>query len=151
VGAGFGNVLLYRSDSSLISGAICWQTRSIYCHAALLYPDGNTVIEAVQFRGVQKRQWNDNDEKRADIFEVEGMSDWQWRNALRFAEDELGCGYDYRSIFRFITRTDAGSDKRWFCSELVFAAIEFGNGRLLSRTRPWKVAPGHLALSPRLR
>jgi uncharacterized protein YycO len=145
---GCGNVLLYRG-TGLISTIIKWQTRSGYSHAALLYPDGVTIIEAIQFHGVRKRQANIKDDP-CDIFEVQGMTSDQWAQVFALAEAEIGCGYDYRSIFRFITRTKAGSPNRWFCSEFVFDLFQKVDVNLLARIKPWAVSPGHLALPPRL-
>jgi uncharacterized protein YycO len=149
--AGCGKVLLYWGGRGLIDRLICWQTRSPYCHAALLYPDGQTVIEAVAFKGVQQRQIDPSE--KLEAFDVIGMNSGEWQLAFDFAERELaaGCGYDYRSIFRFITRTKAGSKNRWFCSELVFASVRHGGVYLLERTHDWATAPGHLAWSPLLR
>ena len=144
---GAGKVLLYRGRGG-IDKLIEWQTRSIYSHAALLYPNGLTVIESEQGYGVRRRVFDDSE--WADRFAVDGMTAAQWDAAFKFAENEIGCGYDYRSVARFLTRRTAGSPTRWFCSELVFAALRVAGVKLLNRIYDWEVAPGHLALSTRL-
>jgi hypothetical protein len=39
---------------------------------------------------------------------------------------------------------------RWFCSELVFAALAHAGVHLFARIEPWAVSPGLLAISPLL-
>jgi uncharacterized protein YycO len=104
----------------------------------------------MQFAGVRVRFLKEEDWKHIEVYDVVGMTPGQWVETVRFLEGEIGCGYDYRSIFRFLTRTKAGSKNRWFCSELVFAAIDRSRFRLLQRVSEWAVAPGHLRLSPLL-
>jgi len=78
------------------------------------------------------------------------MLDGQWSMVVEFARSQVGKPYDWRSVFRFLTREKAGTPGRWFCSELVVAALERGGVRLLNMPA-WAVAPGHLAWSTRLR
>jgi len=143
-------ILLYRGRGP-ISKAIQWQTRSVYSHAAILLPDGVTVIEAMQFKGVRTRSLYDPTVKDAyDQFTVASFGPLQWAMVERFCRKELGSGYDYRNILRFITRTSSGSDSRWFCSELVFAAVQSAGLNLLERIQAWAISPGDLGLSPYL-
>lgn len=142
---GCGRILLYRG-TGVVSYLIRWFTRSEYSHAALLYPDGDTVIESMQGYGVRKRSIYDLDEPY-DVFRVANMTPQQWNYAIAFCAGEIGCGYDYRSVIRFLTRQHAGSPNRWFCSELVFAAIRHAGPWLLERIEDWAVDPGDLRLS----
>jgi uncharacterized protein YycO len=48
----------------------------------------------------------------------------QWQEAVDFATARIGQGYDWRNVFRFLTRIPGRENQRWFCSELVFKAIE---------------------------
>jgi hypothetical protein len=141
-----GRILLYR-NRGFIPWLIRFQTRSVYSHAAILLPDGLTVIEAA-FTGVKARRWNSNDSHYADVFAVRGLTDWARVEAYLW--DEIGCPYDWRSVFRFITRRDAGSKDRWFCSELVMSAIASGYTHLLARIEPWAASPRDLSISPLL-
>ena len=58
--------------------------------------------------------------------------------------------YDWRSVFKFMTRIPARENGKWFCSELVFRAIEKTYMRLLQMKAEY-VNPGHLGASPYLR
>ncbi len=140
-------VLLFRGRGA-ISALIRWQTRSPFSHAALLMPDGR-IVESWQGAGVRVKalaDWSD-----IDVFDVPSMSAGQWNDALRFATDFVGAGYDYRSVMRFVSRRGASEDGRWFCSELVFAALQAAGVDLLERIAASEVSPGLLSLSPLLR
>ncbi|WP_009965321.1 hypothetical protein [Verrucomicrobium spinosum] len=139
-----GVILLFKGRG-IVSGLIRLQTRSVYSHAALLYPDTHTLIESWQGAGVRKKTITDWE--GVDAFIVPGMTEAQWRDAFRFAEAQIGMGYDYRSVARFVSRVSARENERWFCSELVFAALHHAGVDLLARIPAAEVAPGHLAWS----
>lgn len=139
-------VLLFRGRG-LISGLIRFQTRSEYSHAALLMPDGR-ILESWQGAGVRVHELTDW--AGIDAFSVRGMSGDQWDQALAFAWRQLGNRYDYLSVLRFVSRRDAPENGRWFCSELVFAALAIAGVRLLARVEAAEVSPGMLAWSPLL-
>lgn len=139
-------VLLFRGRG-IISTLIRWQSRSQYSHAALLMPDGR-IVESWQGAGVRTKpvtDWTD-----IEAYDVAGMSDHQWDLALDFAMELEGHGYDYRAVLRFVSRRPAADNERWFCSELVFAALQSAGVDLLSRISAAAVSPGMLSLSPRL-
>lgn len=136
-------VLLFRGRG-VISALIRWQTRSVYSHAALLLEDGETIIEAWQGDGVRKKKLGSRE--NIDAFRVAGGVDWP--TAIAFAEAQIGKRYDYRQVFRFLSRRSGKTDEHWFCSELVFAALREGDVPLLERIEPWAVSPGLLAVSP---
>ena len=140
-------VLLFRGRG-FISASIRWQTRSPYSHAALLYPDGKTIIEAWQFRGVQKREVIDWE--GIEVFEAPNLDAWRWEQIFHFAESKIGKRYDYRGVLRFLSRIPASTDDAWFCSELVFAAFQSAGWNLLHETTAGAVSPAMLALSPLL-
>ena len=139
-------ILLFRGRGP-VSALIRWQTRSQYSHAALLLQDGS-VIEAWQGGGV-RRKWL-RDWVGVDILSVPGMTDEQWHQAIAFARAQIGLRYDWRGVFRFVSRRRAPGDDRWFCSELVYAACRSAGVDLLRDTDPAEVSPGMLARSPLL-
>lgn len=145
----YGRVLLFTGGDP-IAAIVRWQSRSRYSHAALLIPGTNTVIESYPFHGVRKRELTARDWERIHAFEVPGMTGQQWRECIQFAEAQLGMGYDWRNVLRFVTRIPARENHRWFCSELVFRAIEHAYLRILMMSAGY-VNPGHLAASPYLR
>ena len=142
-------ILLY-SGTSTISRLIRWQTRSQYSHAAAILPDG-TLIEAREFEGVLSRYPTISRDMEAERFTVE-VTDAQAEIIERFLKAQVGKRYDYTMVARFVTRRDEArrTSKKWFCSELVFAAFKKAGVALLRDTEPWEVSPGMLARSPLL-
>jgi hypothetical protein len=145
-----GRVLLFRG-TGLVGWLIKWQTRSPYSHAALLYPDGRTVIEAREFRGVREHVLTEKEWEQVDVFEVPEMDEDQWRAVWVKARGLLGLPYDYWAVLKFVSRRPARQNGRWFCSELVCNVLASVGCRLLERMPCHETHPGHLRLSPKLR
>jgi len=147
-------ILLCRGKGGLIAKAIQWQTRSPYSHASILDQAGY-VYEAAA-RGVVKvdtKGWTWEDAVKhwgeIEVLDVP-VSQGQHADILAFLEAQLGKGYDYTMVLRFITRKQESraSTGKWFCSELVFAAFHHAGLDLLRRTEPWEVSPGLLSRTP---
>lgn len=127
---------------------IRWQTRSRYSHAAILLDDGH-IIESWQKGGVQIshiKDWS-----KIDAYSVDGMTPDQWETAIKFAKSQLGKKYDFRSIFRFLSKRKAPDNSKWFCSELVYAALTVAGVELLRNIESSEVSPAILSYSPKLR
>lgn len=139
-------VLLFRGRG-VISALVRWQTRSVYSHAALLLPDGQ-ILESWQGAGVRVRSFSDW--SGVECFSVHGATPAKWRQAVDFGLQQVGSGYDYVSVLRFISRRNAPDNGRWFCSELVAAALQVAGLPLLSRVDPAEVSPAMLSWSPLL-
>ena len=144
-----GHILLF-TGGDFISWIVKWQSRSHYSHAALRIPGTNRVIESYPGKGVRERELTAKDWEKIHAYEVTGMTAEQWAEAVEFCQSQLGMPYDWRSVFKFMTRTPARENGKWFCSELVFRAIERTYIRLLQMTAEY-VNPGHLGASPYLR
>ena len=142
-------VALFRGRVSLISRAIEWDTRSPYCHAAIVQTDGS-VIESIEGVGVHRIDAIPQGDTY-DLFTVQGLTGPGEMAAMRFLGAQLGLPYANLDIVGFLTRCpeqkEAGA---WFCSELVYAAIRAGGVDLLARVEPFQVSPGALAMSPYL-
>jgi uncharacterized protein YycO len=137
-------IILFKGRG-FISQMIRWQTRSRFSHAALRMRDGR-IVEAWQGKGVRITELTDYAD--VEVFRVPSMSDEQWDKAIAFACAEVGKGYDYWGVIRFVSRRLLPTTERWFCSELVFAAIRAAGVNLLQNVHPEQVAPGAIALSP---
>jgi uncharacterized protein YycO len=138
-------ILLFRGRG-FFSQLIRWQTRSRYSHAAFLLPDGR-VLEAWHsgVRIAALRSWRD-----IEAFDVQAADAHQWAAVMTFARAQVGRGYDFRGVLRFLSRRRQPHDEQWFCSELVFAALQHAGVDLLRDTDPAEVSPGMLARSPLL-
>jgi len=136
------------SGRGMISRLIRWQTRSQYSHAALTRARSNVVLESWQGKGVREKRlmdWRDVTRFDVDCTEEQGNAAWQ------VADGKIGAGYDYRAIFRFMSRRKHKVNTKWFCSELVFVALQCAGVNLLERIPASHVSPGMLALSPLLK
>lgn len=142
-------VVLFRGKGCVAS-LIKWQTRSRYSHAAILTSDG-TLIQSQGKPGVHAiPDWIQT--RDAELFDVQGLK-WEDENtALSFLSDQIGKPYDFLMVARFVSRLQENrkSSGKWFCSELVFAALQKAGVDLLRDTEPWEVSPGLLSKSPLL-
>jgi len=144
-----GKVLLFKGGNP-ISWIVKKQSRSIYSHAALLIPGTKSCIESFPGVGVRIRQLTDKDWTEIDLYDVRGMSPEMWASAIDFARKQIGMSYDWWSVLRFVSKSAARDNNRWFCSELCHKAISEAGIRLLERIPSAEVAPAHLAISPLL-
>lgn len=140
-------ILLFKGKG-LISRLIQWQTRGSYSHAAILFDDG-VLIEAVEGRGVRKRGYDPAE--GADEFEIVNLRLDRMPRLRDFAEKQVGKGYDYLAILRFIDRERMPENDKWFCSELAFAALKEAGVIALERIDESNVSPHLLSISPFLR
>ncbi len=152
-------IALYRGRSWL-SKAIMWLNWSDYSHASLITSAG-TEIEAwagdgirgilkggsvleVQF-GLQHTSGT-----HVDVFEVVDLPEDVARRIEARIRTQIGAGYDWAGVFKFVTRGAPVEDGKWFCSELVAWAFAKEGWPLLNKP-PQKIFPGELAASPKLR
>ena len=143
--------LLFCRGHGLISALIRWQTWGRYSHVAIEI--GGWVYEAVPRRGVRKTPAAKYNWVNVDVFTTD-FGDRFDIPIREFLEDKLGRSYDYLGVLRFIPRWKEvhSQSKRYFCSELVFAALDWIiPARLLERVPGVKVSPSLLSYSPRLR
>jgi uncharacterized protein YycO len=147
-------VIALVNGTGFISRAIKWQTRSRYSHAAVVVPHKSPrlcVIEAWHKTGV-RRYWPTDEEIRKQMhFYHVYVTEEQAKEVYNFLEKQIGKKYDWKSVFRFVTRKRGIEEDTWFCSELVAAALNYAHVYPFARTQPWEVSPGFLARSPLLR
>lgn len=144
--------LLLYCGTSWVSKAIRWQTRSIYSHAAVLLPTG-FVYEAWTKGGVVKAESVGANHKDGTVIDCFTFESNTTSDALivTFLEQHLGDKYDYLSVLRFLDRRreSVSSQDKWFCSELVFAAMAYAGLAPLERIEAYAVNPGMLGISPK--
>lgn len=140
-------ITLHRGKS-VVSRLIRWQTRGDYSHAGIILPDGR-FFESREGKGVRSfNGWVANEGESVEFYAVQ-VNDQQAEEIISFLEAQLGKGYDWTMVLRFVTREQESraSTGKWFCSELVFAAFQQAGVNLLARTEPWEVSPGLLSRS----
>lgn len=141
-------ILQYRGIS-VISRMIRWQTRSVYSHSAIMTPVGS-VIEAWHKGGVQEVENISSLHTSGtivDVYEFSAMYGVDETSMLQFAREQLGCGYDFAAILRFLSRRSYTQNNRWFCSELVAKAAERG-GCPIVNLPAHQISPRDVAASP---
>lgn len=142
-------VLLFRGKGFL-SALVRWQTRSKYSHAAILLDDSsNEIIESWPKGGVQRTTIKDW--KYITTFKINvDLTEEQKQTIISFLNNQIDKKYDYLGVFRFLSRESVKPNDQWFCSELVFAALQEANINLLERVNGWAVSPAMLGYSPLL-
>jgi len=142
-------VVLFRGKG-LLSRLIKWQTRGEFSHAAIA--NGDVLYEAREGAGVRAMLWDAEEKKRHDYeeYDVPVANAEQYHDVMRFLQKQLAKPYDYSSVLRFVSRRQASrkSSGKWFCSELVFAALRKGGIELFKNIEPWAVSPQMLSYSP---
>ena len=145
-------VALFK-PSDWLDKLICFFSRGEYSHSAITCYDG-TTFEAKPFE-IVKESSIINGQSRQQVIHLFLLetTPQQDLDIKEFLKRQVGKKYDYLSIFGIIvdtTREGRKASKRWFCSELVFAALEKAGILLLERTYPWKVTPVMISLSNKL-
>jgi uncharacterized protein YycO len=145
--------VLFSATESLGGKLIRIGTRSDWNHVDLLFSDG-TLIGAtsagVQKLTLEKRIYNSS--YRTYAYRIDEVEVKDEQKVYEFAMAQLGKTYDYTAVFAFLLpwRANWNANRRWFCSELVAAAIVAG-GTTIARMDMHRVTPGFLDTSPLLK
>ena len=143
-------ILLYKGKS-LISKAIQFQTRSEYSHCALQLDD-HFIVEAWHVGGVRGIRYSGEGHASGTVVDVYGIhpaAEYDADLVGTFIRKQLGKKYDFWSVGRFLSRRDAPANDKWFCSELVLAALAAGGLDLLHINHA-EASPRDVSISPML-
>jgi hypothetical protein len=164
-------VCAYRGHS-WVSKTIRFQTRSRWSHIALGWWCCGDLLQFGQFgrvieawhKGGKKSLfglwdhgkvretaglWEDHEPgTQVDLFAVRNRCEVLDRSAWEFAVSQIGKGYDFRSVFQFCSRREPSRNRKWFCSELAFSALQHGGYDVLERIPAAMVSPQMLVVSP---
>lgn len=142
-------IIAQYQGKSLISKLIRGQTRSLWSHTAAVLSDGS-VIEAWHKGGVshvKNLSVNHTPGTAVDLFRIKCTPE----QAAGF-EDHLlqivGKKYDFRSVFRFLTKVPAIINDQWFCTEAVVDALNCNNLYPQCRICPAEMSPQLLGIAP---
>ena len=110
-----------RTPGAWLIRAASWWAQ--WSHCGLITRDG-TVIESRMFAGVVETHWLDFID-RYHVHEIVKVEAPDPEQAEKWARLQLGSGYDWGAIVRFISKRFGldQSPKRWHCVELVETAI----------------------------
>ena len=149
-------ILMYKG-LGFVSRAIQVQTRSPYSHVGIQFSDG-AIIEAWHTGGkwpwhgtvrMIGDPWEGHDPRTPiDVFELAG--EYNEASGRLFAERQIGKKYDFRSVWRFMSRRNApANDDRWFCSELGVVICRKALFNILNGNAA-HMSPRDVAMSPML-
>ncbi|OFW47580.1 MAG: hypothetical protein A2163_00735 [Actinobacteria bacterium RBG_13_35_12] len=137
---------------SFLSRLIKWRTWSEISHTAAFLPVkntfGNDCIEAWGNK-VRKGSFNKGHTQGTciDIYSI--YCTLKQRDSFyKWLEKHVGDKYDWCALVGFVTRKHIESDKKWFCSELIFKGLEENGIFLLQNIEAYQVSPGQIGTSP---
>lgn len=140
-------VIELHKGTGLIGNLIKWQTRGVYSHASIMI-DSDLSFESKEFKGVG---FSSRKNKNIDYYLIQ-LSLSQQLKAVEFIDKVNGAKYDYKMVFRFMTRLNESNNtkNKYFCSELVFCLLKFCGINLFNNTEGWQVSPHLLSRSIKL-
>ncbi len=144
--------LAFYRGTGILNKAIRFFSRGGYSHIAVILDNG-IFIEAYPFAGVRYRKSLMDGMKIGTVVEIFDINTPPLESKIisDFLYLQIDKKYDYWSVFGFIlyaTEESRRASKRWFCSELLFAAFRKANINFLERVDAWKVSPSLLSYSP---
>lgn len=138
----------YRGRS-FVSWLIKKQTRSIWSHSAAVLQDGS-VIEAWHVGGVSHvadLSVNHSKGTQVDLFRIE-CTQAQADAFEVLLKKDIGKKYDFRSVFRFLSKHSTCIDDRWFCTEVLDHRLKIINIFTQKRICSAEMSPQLLGISP---
>ena len=116
-----------------------WWTKSPYSHVELIFYDGEKcagglAASASNIDGGVRTKVIDFDPARWDFID---LPDELAERAWRWFREHDGAPYDLVGNLQFVLAPIPHSQRRWFCSEAVAAALGIPD--------PWRYSPGTLA------
>ena len=141
-------ILIRFSRGTGWQGAVVrWATWSWAAHVGFKLPDGRVLDATPQF-GVSIRTTTDDDTARYFLPRApQGLV----RNAVAYASQQIGKPYDWTAIVGMAVRRDWHKPDKWFCSELIEAAMYEAQCELLNDDNHVdRITPRDLLLSPRM-
>ncbi|MBM3251270.1 MAG: hypothetical protein FJZ11_00610 [Candidatus Omnitrophica bacterium] len=133
---------MFKAERDFISKLIAWGTNSKYSHVAVcVSPEMNLAIEAITKGGVRARDIRKIPQDY-DIYRIKPDYAFDLNGTISFLVDKLNNKYDLKGvIFLGLLKLLAKiglplkekankwqKDRDYFCSELCYAAFDFGGG-----------------------
>lgn len=135
--------LLFTRQRTLASFLIRLVTWSSYSHVdvivdGLLY--GSRAFHGVKYEGIDERL---KSASSSVIMEID-YDGFDFHSAKKFAELNIGKKYDWLGAIGIWLKLDIGSNKRWFCSELVAEYLKAGGLSLYDKKYYKRITPQNL-------
>lgn len=115
-------VAFYKAPGDWTDKAVRWWTHGPYSHCELVID--NIWLSASPREGKVRFKDILPDNSKWDFVDIE-LSEEQINHIIVWVGGELGCGYDWMGIaLTQIVNLNMQDPERWFCSELVVAALQ---------------------------
>lgn len=141
-----GDIIVSTTDA-FISGAIRWASGSPVSHAMLYIGDGLVVDSTGPGVEVRTLEQALSDATLAVAFRVPNLDRQQALLVKDYAGQQLGHGYNHMGVLeqalfqltgqRVRVNLGSGSNDRFFCSELIFAAFQEAGAPLTTNPPSW--------------
>ena len=112
--------VIFCKSNTVVGFLLRLATFSKWSHVALEYND--QVIESTMLGGVSQSEYAEFIERQDETSEID-VSDVNKIATWVFIKSQIGKGYDWKAIVSFPFRRSWQDNDRWFCSEVVAAAL----------------------------
>lgn len=133
-------IAFYKGKGNTFDTLTRLWTKSKYSHVELIDSHNNWITSSPRDGGVVKRSV-DFHHNNWDVFEI----NIDEKEVMNFFNEELGKKYDWLGIFfSQIIKLNIHNKSRWFCSEIIHAALIVGGMSKLHFKASNKYNPGSL-------
>lgn len=135
-------IAFYKEKGHIVDYIIRFVTKSKYSHCEILFPDGSMFSSDAWSGGVRFIGKDEYNLSNWDIIYI-SLSEAQLAELIKFCYFKESKEYDWKGVIAFIIPFIRQDYNKWFCSELVGAALKF-IGIFKSTFKIHKLSPGKL-------
>lgn len=134
--------LVFTNSRKILSRLISIVTWSKWSHVAIYCHETDTVIEAVG-SGVREIQLKEflSDKRKWEFVEFP-VNDR--KGVIEYCRSQIGMKYDFSALFGIFFKRDIENKNKWFCSELVNAALVEDGSSPFRKDFDSRITPSHL-------
>lgn len=118
---------------SLTDWVIAIFTGSNCTHCELVFSNGESFSSSPHDDGTRFAKINFDDPKKWEVISLPWISVNKEAEIKKFCKSELDCRYDWGAVLLGWLITPAGSTNKWFCTEIVHAAIRHSLKHVVDR------------------
>jgi uncharacterized protein YycO len=134
--------IIFSRSNQIGSIFLQWHQRCKYSHVEVI-DDNNEIIGArlsgVKYYDIKKLKSGDH------IICTLEVTDVEYELFFGFLRDKIGDKYDWLAYLGFMFNSMSYEKKdKWFCSELIYKALQYAGVHLYQNLDSWKVMPRDL-------
>jgi len=145
--------IVFTRNSGIMSRVVRMRTLSQWSCVGIVVgrTEGTIKVISAKWGGVVVDELR-NFGKHIQVLRCESATPEQIKRMLDFSIELVGKNYDWCGILDFLFLQRLQSDRRWFCSELIYSAMNYSGIDILDgKKKTGFVSPGDLYESPLLR